>query len=153
MKHVSQNEQETNSIAQAFVKELSLAEPQQTHATLVLLSGDLGAGKTTFTKAIASALGVRSVVISPTFVIMKIYDLKKTHFKRLIHIDAYRLESESELLNLGWKEMLCHPENLILLEWPEKVAGILPKKNVSISFVHKKETVRSITIKVPKRKK
>lgn len=152
MKQLSRNEEETRIIAETFVEELSRAEQQQTHATLVLLSGDLGAGKTTFTKALAGALGVRSVVISPTFVIMKIYDLKKTHFKRLIHIDAYRLESEQELLNLGWEEMLCHPENLILLEWPEKVAGILPKKNVSISFIHKKEHERVITIKHPKKK-
>ena len=100
------------------------------HATVIGLFGDLGSGKTTFTQALARELGVTEDVTSPTFVIEKIYFLKdnqkpaenslrltKTNhsenippiFEKLIHIDAYRLESGAELANLGFAEMNILP--------------------------------------------
>lgn len=105
-------------------------------ATILALSGDLGAGKTAFVKALASALGITETITSPTFVIEQIYVLPKDaatpsvnvvtggHFDRLIHIDAYRLEKASELERLGWAEIASDPKNLICLEWPENVVGI-----------------------------
>jgi len=97
------------------------------------LYGDLGAGKTTFTQELAKKLGVREHVTSPTFVIEKSYLLtsdisKKTTipFKKMVHIDAYRLNSPHELEVLGWQELIkCH-DNLIVVEWPERVANIMP---------------------------
>jgi tRNA threonylcarbamoyladenosine biosynthesis protein TsaE len=110
--------------------------PSPRGATLVTLSGELGAGKTAFTKAVAKALGIEEIVNSPTFVLEKIYKLPKGQsFKNLIHIDAYRLESGSELAPLGFDEILKDERNLILLEWPEKVADALPTPDVKISFV------------------
>lgn len=91
-------------------------------ATLITLSGDLGAGKTAFVKEIASALGVEERVTSPTFVIMKIYDLVGQKFDRLVHIDAYRLKGEKHLKVLGWDDLLKDSGNLICMEWPEQVA-------------------------------
>jgi len=107
------------------------------HATLVTLSGELGAGKTSFTKAVAKALGVEEVVNSPTFVLEKIYQLGRStsKFARLIHIDAYRLEKGADLTPLGFDELMQDPGNLILLEWPERVAGALPAPAESISFI------------------
>lgn len=105
------------------------------HATLVTLSGELGAGKTAFTKAIARTLGVEDIVNSPTFVLEKIYGLTKSIFKRLVHIDAYRLEKGSDLASLGFDELLQDAGNLILLEWPENVADALPKPAMRISLV------------------
>jgi len=115
-----------------FVSTLS----QREHASLVTLKGELGAGKTAFTKVVARALGVEEIVNSPTFVLEKIYLLSDSRpFKRLIHIDAYRLTQGSDLAPLGFDELMQDAGNLILLEWPEKVADALPKSSVEISFV------------------
>lgn len=113
-------------------------------AVIIALSGDLGVGKTTITKEIAKHLGVTENVISPTFVIMKIYKTKNKIFKNLIHIDAYRLEKEEEIFMLGWKELIEDKDNLILLEWPERVAQYLPTDVFSINIEHKDDTTRSI---------
>ncbi|MFA5744666.1 MAG: tRNA (adenosine(37)-N6)-threonylcarbamoyltransferase complex ATPase subunit type 1 TsaE [Candidatus Paceibacterota bacterium] len=116
-------------------------------ATLVTLSGDLGAGKTAFTKAVARILGVEETVTSPTFVLEKIYQLggPAPKFKRLVHIDAYRLESGDDLAPLGFDELMQDSSNLILLEWPEKVADALPAPDVKISFVVHTDESRTIS--------
>jgi tRNA threonylcarbamoyladenosine biosynthesis protein TsaE len=113
-----------------------LLAPSQRGATLVTLAGELGAGKTAFTKAVASVLGIEEVVNSPTFVLEKIYQLgsEASKFERLIHIDAYRLESGSDLAPLGFDELMKDTGNLILLEWPEKVADALPVPAARISL-------------------
>ncbi len=116
---------------QNFVAELL---PKAERATLVTLSGDLGAGKTTFVQGIAAVLGITETVTSPTFVIENVYALTDQKWKRLIHIDAYRLEKGSELEHLGWNEIVADPENLILLEWPEKVAEIIPEDAIKLRF-------------------
>lgn len=120
-------------------------------ATLVTLSGELGAGKTAFTKVIAKTLGVADAVTSPTFVLEKVYALSRElggetpKFARLVHIDAYRLESGAELSSLGFDELLQSSDNLILLEWPEMVADALPAPIVRVSIVANQDGSRSIT--------
>ena len=117
-------------------------------ATVLGLSGDLGAGKTTFTQALAGILGVKESVTSPTFVIEKVYDLTEPHlfgFKKLIHIDAYRLDSGTELLSLGFKELLEDQNNLIIVEWPERVADVLPQGTKILKFTFINETTREVT--------
>ncbi len=109
--------------------------PRVQGATLVTLKGELGAGKTAFVKAVAKALGVEEIVTSPTFVLEKIYLLERQSFKHLIHIDVYRLEKGDDLAPLGFDELMQDRENLILLEWPEKVADVLPEAAVKISLV------------------
>jgi tRNA threonylcarbamoyladenosine biosynthesis protein TsaE len=105
-----------------------------TRATVVTLSGELGAGKTTFVQKVAHALGIEDRVTSPTFVLEKIYQLSEQRFERLIHIDAYRLDSSKELEALGFAELLADPKNLILLEWPERVADLIPEDAIAIRF-------------------
>lgn len=105
-------------------------------ATVVALKGNLGSGKTTFAQFVGEALGVRDPIQSPTFLIEKIYELTDKPWKFLIHIDAYRLEREEELQALGWEEMVSRSDNLILIEWPEKVSGILPESAYHILFMH-----------------
>lgn len=114
----------------------SRLKPHQ--ATVVALSGELGAGKTTLTQEIARQLGIKENVNSPTYVIMKKYKipLSTSHFRFLIHIDAYRLESEQELEKLGWQEIIADPENLILIEWPERVKKLIPKDTMKILLKH-----------------
>ncbi len=128
--------------ANALVTKL---QPKSEGATLVTLSGELGAGKTSFTQAIAGALGVRSSVTSPTFVLMKIYALEGGMFKHLVHIDAYRLEGAEELKALGFDEVMSEPGNLVMLEWPEKVVGGLPKADVAITLRAVSETTRTLS--------
>ena len=135
MKYTSNSLEEFQKIANEFAENISSKKDK---ATIVGLYGELGAGKTTFTQTVAKNFGVEEIVTSPTFVIEKIYPVRNDGRKRpisngagefthLIHIDAYRLEKSSELLHLGWQEIISDPHNLILIEWPEKVADIMPK--------------------------
>lgn len=105
-------------------------------ATVVALSGDLGAGKTTLTQFVAKHFGVDEVVQSPTFVIMKLYPVEHERYERLIHIDAYRIEKEEEMQTLGLHRLVADPKNLILIEWPEKIAGLLPENKITVSIEH-----------------
>lgn len=141
MLHISKSITETEQIAQQF---LQILIPQEGKATIVGLSGDLGAGKTAFTQVVARILGIKEIVTSPTFIIEKIYKLDEGLFEHLIHIDAYRLESGDELLHLGWKEISSNSKNLIFIEWPEKVANILPDDAKYIEFKFVDETTREI---------
>ena len=115
-------------------------------ATILAFSGDLGAGKTTTTKEIARQLGVKERVISPTFVIMKKYKTKDLKHKNLIHIDAYRLNKSEELLRLGWEEMIANKNNLIIVEWPERVIECLPKDIYNLKLEHKDDTTRTLKL-------
>lgn len=127
--------------AENFLHTLS---PRET-ATVVGLYGDLGAGKTTFTKALAKVLGVEGTVTSPTFVLEKIYTLTGQRFSHLIHIDAYRLEGSVELKQLGWDTIVSDPENLIIVEWADKVEDILPEDTKKVSLKVTGENVRDIS--------
>lgn len=143
MKFVAKNLEETQKIAEGFVKKIF---PKENGATIVGLYGELGAGKTSFTQGVAKALGISENIVSPTFVIMKSYPLHLTsYFLRLFHIDAYRLEHSSELLALGWQEIISDPKNLILIEWPEKVSDIM-SEHIKINISHISEEGREIEI-------
>ena len=121
-----------NAEAAEFVRALT---PRAGGATLVTLSGNLGAGKTAFVKAVAVALGVPDIVTSPTFVLEKIYALPYgSSFKKLVHIDAYRLEEGKDLSALGFDELMKDVGNLIMLEWPERIREALPPAAVKISL-------------------
>ncbi len=122
MKHISNSLEETEKIAKDFIGSLL---PKEDEATVVGLYGNLGSGKTAFTQAVCRTLGVTDTITSPTFVIEKIYELVNSKFTHLIHIDAYRIEKSDELLHLGWKDIISDKNNLILIEWPERVADIM----------------------------
>jgi len=123
----------------AFAKKIleSLASARDESATIVALSGELGAGKTTFTQALARELGVADVVQSPTYVLMKNYDISKNTavpFSKLIHIDAYRLDAPEQFGALDPASFLDDPHNLVVVEWPERLQGVLPTPNLVIKF-------------------
>lgn len=149
MKYLSRSVEETSKIALDFIKSLKGQKPGQ--AVVVGLFGDLGSGKTTFTQALGKHLKIKEVMTSPTFVIMKKYLISqatshKLQAKKLIHIDAYRLESGKELLNLDFTEMQNDPKNLILVEWPERVGDILPADLVKVNFKFISDTEREIVL-------
>jgi tRNA threonylcarbamoyladenosine biosynthesis protein TsaE len=116
--------------------------------TLVTLSGDLGAGKTTLTQGILEALGAEKPYTSPTFVIMKEYTLPRateSGIVRIYHVDTYRIE-ERDLEHLGFEEWCSDPHGLVILEWPDRVAELLPVKRVDITLIQKSESEREIAI-------
>lgn len=116
--------------------------------TLLCLQGDLGAGKTTFVQGLLEGLGAEKPYVSPTFVIMKEYDLREataTGIKRIYHCDAYRVEA-SDFETLGFVEWYADPEGLVILEWPERVADLLPPDRIDITFKSLGETERKISI-------
>ena len=140
MKLISKSLEETKKIAESFVNTLMARET----ACVVALSGDLGSGKTAFSQAVGSVLGVVENMQSPTFVIEKIYPIDYHGFSRLIHIDAYRLDRDEELVHLGWREIIAQKENLILIEWPERVSNIIPTTAQKIFFKFVDENTREI---------
>ncbi|MEK7147911.1 MAG: tRNA (adenosine(37)-N6)-threonylcarbamoyltransferase complex ATPase subunit type 1 TsaE [Patescibacteria group bacterium] len=140
MKYASTTLEETNQIARELLEKIIPG----TAATVVALEGDLGAGKTALTQEIAKILNVIENVNSPTFVIEKIYNIDFKNFKKLIHIDAYRLEKEQELINIGWNEIVGNPENLIVIEWPENVPNLIPENAIRVSLKFVDEKIREI---------
>lgn len=137
---VSKSLDDTKKFASDLINRLS----KNKRATILALTGDLGAGKTTLTQKIAEVLGVTGRVTSPTYVIAKMYDTDHAVFKKLVHIDAYRLQGGDDLLSLGWKELIEDRETLIVLEWPEKVAEILPADIIRIEIDPINDTTRNI---------
>lgn len=125
-----------------FLANLEVSEK----ATVLGLSGDLGSGKTTFVQKLVLQLGGKEGVTSPTFVIQKGYQLPEgSKFKKIFHLDAYRLDSGQDLLSLGFKELLEEKNTLIVIEWPEKVSEILPADAKYLDFKFIDQTTREIS--------
>lgn len=103
-------------------------------ATVIALSGDLGAGKTTFVQQFAEILGVTETVTSPTFVLMKSYETTDEVFEKLVHIDAYRIEDDSEMIPLNFATLLTEPNTLICIEWAERISAFLPARTIKIDL-------------------
>ena len=142
MEILSKSIEDTKRFAQDFLAKLPVDNKQ---ATVVGLYGNLGSGKTTFTQCVAEILGVKECTTSPTFVILKTYTLTSDSYTLLHHIDAYRLKSGEELRKLGFEELLRDPENLILIEWADLVADILPKDHIKLYFEFVDDLTRKIS--------
>lgn len=112
------------------VAEMLLPAPK-----LIVLRGDLGTGKTTLVKGVATALGAAeaSDVTSPTFTLVHEYVGRKV---RLYHLDLYRLETERELLTIGLDEMAEQPDALVLVEWGEKFPSVVARADGEIAIEH-----------------
>lgn len=117
-----------------------------TKATVLALSGDLGAGKTTLVQKLASTFGVSDTVTSPTFVIMKFYETTSAVFSQLIHMDAYRLDDSTELRPLGFTELLTEPDTLICIEWAERIKAALPTNVLPVTLTLNADQTRTLTL-------
>ena len=128
------NINDINSIAREFIASMG-------DNTVFAFNGAMGAGKTTFIKAICEELGVKDVINSPTFAIVNEYETEKG--QTIYHFDCYRIKNISEALNLGAEEYL-YSGNLCFIEWPENIEQILPidTKKVDIQVID--ENTRSI---------
>jgi len=133
---VSKNERQTKKIAKNISK---LIEEN----TVICLRGDLGAGKTTFTKYLLSYLGVKGIVSSPTFTIVKQYSVKSGIIS---HMDLYRLTNEEELVELGFEEMLA-VSFLTIIEWPDIAIELIKNKTIDITINFNDDHNRVFNIK------
>jgi len=117
-------------------------------ARVLALAGDLGAGKTTFVKALAAELGLLETVTSPTFGLMRRYAIPPREgiaFTHLVHIDAYRLDEGDDMASLGWNDIVADSHTLVCIEWPERISDILPKDTTRLLFEHIDETTRKVS--------
>lgn len=118
--------------------------------SVIALTGDLGSGKTTFIKGMAKGLGIKNTVTSPTFLIIKKYEILKarTRVKNFYHIDCYRMENEEKLQELGIEEILKDETAVTAIEWSGMMKRLLPKNAVKIKFEWVSENERKIFVDV-----
>lgn len=140
MRIITKNEKETLFLGKKIAAELRGGE-------ILALFGDLGAGKTTFTKGIAQGLGIKKTITSPTFNIMKVYPLDCLEIKKFVHVDAYRLTSAVDAENIGLLEQMIDPSALIVVEWPENIWELLKNKSRKVHFKFITESEREINIR------
>ena len=153
MKFLSKSEKETLAFAEKFAGGLRGGE-------VIALIGELGAGKTVFTKGLAKGFKIKERVQSPTFLLMKIYNVRPStslprrqagsghKIKNLVHVDVYRLSGAGELVDIGLLDWLGQPGVVTVIEWADKVAALLHnKKVIKINFkLGKREEERVLKI-------
>ncbi|MFZ1720020.1 MAG: tRNA (adenosine(37)-N6)-threonylcarbamoyltransferase complex ATPase subunit type 1 TsaE [Candidatus Moraniibacteriota bacterium] len=133
--------EETREVGRNFARTLK-------PGTLVCFEGNLGAGKTTFIQGLLEGLGAEKPFVSPTFILMKQYDLTmptESGIKYIYHADAYRLGAP-EFREIGFEEWISDPDGVTLLEWPNRIAELLPEKRIEISLRTLSENEREISV-------
>jgi len=114
---------------------------------VVCLYGELGAGKTTFVKGLSEGLGIKSRIISPTFVVVRTHAIdNKSGIEKIYHLDLYRLESEKDVEGIGFSEIVSEQGTVAIIEWPEKAGRLLPKNRIDIRFEYINDHSRQIII-------
>lgn len=142
---ISKSKAQTQKIAAKMAKQIIL-KGAGSHARILALIGDLGSGKTAFTQGFIKSLGTKTHVPSPTFVIYRRYPInlklkiKNLKFKNIYHFDLYRIHKPKEIIDLDFKKIIKNPENIVLIEWPEKILNFLPKNTMEIYFEHRKKS-------------
>ena len=112
------------------------------------LIGDLGGGKTCFTKGFAKGLGVKKLIASPSFILMKVYKIRKGKIKNFCHVDMYRLKRPGEILEVGLNEYLGKLDTVTVIEWADKIKSILkPYKKTVLTFSFVDKNSRKIIIR------
>lgn len=114
---------------------------------ILCLYGDLGSGKTTFTQGFAQGLGITTRLLSPTFIIVRRYEIPSTE-KFLYHIDLYRLKNADEMEELGLTEIFTDPTAVVVIEWADRLGDTMPGRREDIHF----EVLGSGTHKITVRK-
>lgn len=143
-KYLTNSSIQTKKLGQKFAREV-LKEKPKNRAFVIGLEGELGGGKTTFLQGFARGLGIKEKILSPTFVIMKKFQIP--NFKNFYHIDCYRIEKAKELSVLGFKEIVSNPQNIVVIEWADHIREIISKNAIWIKFEFVDEKKRKITIK------
>lgn len=146
---ISKSPEETINYALEFASRLQGGE-------ILALHGDLGSGKTTFTKGLAEGLKINDIITSPTFVLLKEYTFRhailrpKSHLRGaigfLVHIDAYRADSIEDIKSVGIEDYFDRSDVVLVIEWAEKIKDILPENVININFSQGEENERKIQI-------
>jgi tRNA threonylcarbamoyladenosine biosynthesis protein TsaE len=157
------NEQEMISLGESILKE-SVKSSENKTPLVFWLEGELGAGKTYFTKGIGKALGIKNIT-SPTFVIVKKSKIlnpcldgrqgltslsQKVGKKYLFHIDCYRVQGVEDAKQVGLEEILAKPDAVVVIEWAERIADIIPKPYWKVRFRYEGEGKRKVVIQYKK---
>lgn len=166
---------QTKKLAEKLAEEI-LKSKSGKRAIILALEGDLGGGKTTFIQGFAKGLGIKEKILSPTFVLMKRFKItkiknqkskrkvtpnkflrnyteqanqnaKRIIFQNFYHIDCYRIKNPKELLDLGFKEIISNAQNIVAIEWSDRVKKIIPKIAIKLKFDFIDKNTRKITIK------
>ena len=173
-KSSAQTQKLGEKIAKQIIRENSFSNSRK-FAIVLALQGDLGAGKTTFLQGFARGLGISDKILSPTFVILKRFAIsdkkvksrltpiggfpvgikskfkstnQKLKFTNFYHFDCYRINKPEEILELGWKEIISNPKNIVAIEWPEKIKKALPKNSIKLKFKFIDKNKREISFKM-----
>ncbi len=136
MKYITNSAEETIEIGKSFAGKLN-------KGTVVLLSGEMGAGKTVFVKGMAQGLGIKSLITSPTYAYMNDYD------GILYHYDCYRLTSGEDAESLGLTDYF-YAGGICVVEWSENIADVIPSGAIRVTIEKTGETQRSIEIEIPR---
>lgn len=139
MEILSVSPEATSELAKGIAKKL---KPM----SVLALYGDLGSGKTTFTRYLVDSLGSTSRVQSPTFVLMREYTNSQGEISKINHIDLYRLNTAEETRELGLEELFEDPNSITIIEWPEIIEEQLPKRTIKIKLEMKSEEERLINV-------
>jgi tRNA threonylcarbamoyladenosine biosynthesis protein TsaE len=141
---ITNSKEETVTLAERFAQTLKSGD-------FLAFYGDLGSGKTTFIQGLAKGLGIQRRIISPTFIIVRHYVLEpKTENvkpKNFYHIDLYRTESRHDLLSVGLDEIIQDKNNIVALEWAEKMGEMLPKRRIDVHMEYLGDNRRKISIR------
>jgi tRNA threonylcarbamoyladenosine biosynthesis protein TsaE len=152
------NSEQTKKVGEILAEEI-LKLPFKNEALILGLRGELGGGKTTFLQGFARGLGIKKRILSPTFLIFKKFKIpsvkripsknkKDSRFHSFYHIDCYRIKKEKGILNLGFKEIISDPKNIIAVEWADKIEEIMPQNTIWIKFGFMNRNRREIVIKL-----
>lgn len=146
-KFISQSPFQTKKLAAILVKEI-LKTKTRGNAFVLGLEGDLGGGKTTFLQGFAKGLGTKQRTTSPTFVILKKYKIQNKRYKiqNFYHIDCYRTQKPKEILDLGFRNIISNPQNIVAIEWADRIKKIMPKNTIRVNFKFINKNERKITI-------
>ena len=140
-KIITKEPQETARVGEELAR--YLADREGAH--VLCLYGQLGSGKTTFTQGFARGLGIATRLLSPTFIIVRRYQIPKKEF-HLYHVDLYRLHSVSEMEGIGLPEIFAIPGSYTVVEWAERLRELIPKRRIDIHFTTAQDDTHGITI-------
>lgn len=149
---VSLSPSQTRRIASSFAKKLIRTAKRR--PIIIALKGNLGSGKTTFVQGFGQGLGVKEKILSPTFILIKVFQIprERGRAKEFIHIDCYRISKPRELFHLGVNAFFSDPHAIVLIEWAEKIRKYLPWHTLWIHFEPTSSSKREITVFIPKHK-
>lgn len=140
----------SDSLEQTQQIAVDLAKTFEQTGGIILFTGELGAGKTSFTQGFIKYFGISEKVISPTFLLQRQYQIPNSH-RFIFHLDLYRLSSPVDLKNTGIEEMIQNiSDNIILIEWSEKIKeDDVPEGSIKVSITKEDENKRKIEVIYP----